>query len=234
MRSWVESRFSSSKNRRTQNSPRVKIPHPDTGHPVTLILSREAFAESIRTLNGRRVVLGLSGGVTINEPITANGTGAAGRPGAVANIAGNNAIASDVVAEVVNSGTFGLGSESGTLTIDGNVDMQRSQLSLDGAGDLVINGVIGGVGTGPTISAQADQLDAYAYHIANAQRYSLLDNILDNAPGNLLQESRLLFVGDAALVMYAVVREPFSYPHWSLPRSRRKNGTKRRRTSSKK
>ena len=78
------------------------------------------------------------------EALSVNGTPAAGQPGALANISGNNFIAatSPITAQVVAGGQLGLGSASGTLTIDSSIDQKLSNVVVNGAGSVVINGVI--------------------------------------------------------------------------------------------
>ena len=93
--------------------------------------------------------LGLQGGVTISgEAITLDGSGAPGLPGALANISGSNLVAasSTIAAKEVSLGEFGIGSAAGTLTVDADVDLQYSKLTVGGAGDTVITGVIAGYG----------------------------------------------------------------------------------------
>jgi len=89
--------------------------------------------------------LGLQGGVTIsNEPLTLNGNGSAGRPGALVNLGGNNTLAasSPILAEAVSLGQIGIGSVAGTLTVKSNINLQFSQLNVAGDGDVTIQGVI--------------------------------------------------------------------------------------------
>ena len=95
--------------------------------------------------------LGLSGGVTISdEPIQLDGTGAAGQPGALVGLSGNNSVAasSPISADVVSLGEIGIGSATAgdTLTIDADIDLMLSKLTVDGVGDTLVNGVIGGNG----------------------------------------------------------------------------------------
>ncbi len=104
--------------------------------------------------------LGLQGGVTIaGEALTLNGTGATGRPGALANLAGDNRLTGDITAADASSGEVRIGSDAGTLTLDGNVNLRFSKLSLAGAGDVAINGAIGGVG----VTAEATGIQETIY-----------------------------------------------------------------------
>jgi autotransporter-associated beta strand protein len=90
--------------------------------------------------------LGLSGGVTIagGESLSLTGIGAGGQ-GALVNVSGSNTINADVSPEFVNNGEFAIGSNAGLLTINGDINVQASQLIATGDGDLTINGVISSV-----------------------------------------------------------------------------------------
>ncbi|HPM85164.1 MAG TPA: autotransporter-associated beta strand repeat-containing protein, partial [Candidatus Anammoximicrobium sp.] len=93
--------------------------------------------------------LALQGGITISgEPLTLNGLGAAGQLGVLVNLSGANTIAdtSPITAELVSLGQVGIGSVAGTLTIDADIDLQFSGLIVAGPGDVVVNGVISGIG----------------------------------------------------------------------------------------
>ena len=91
--------------------------------------------------------LGFTGGITVTgEALSINGSGAAGQPGVLANVSGTNAYSGAITAQDVNLGTIGIGSTAGTLTLNGTINERFSQLVLNGAGDVVINSVISGVG----------------------------------------------------------------------------------------
>ncbi len=86
-------------------------------------------------------------GITVtSEAITANGAGAAGQPGSIANILGNNTYTGAVTAVVASAGTLGIGSTAGTLTLNGTIDQRFSQLTFNGAGNVIVNSVISGNG----------------------------------------------------------------------------------------
>lgn len=86
-------------------------------------------------------------GVTVTgEAITANGAGAAGQPGAIANILGNNNYTGAITAAVASAGNLGIGSTAGTLTLNGTIDQQFSQITFSGAGNVIANSVISGLG----------------------------------------------------------------------------------------
>jgi autotransporter-associated beta strand protein len=119
--------------------------------------------------------LGLDGGVTISGvPIVVNGTGATadldadGTPeidpgiGAIVNISGNNIIdaTSSITAEQISLGEIGIGSLADELLIQTDVDLEFSKLTVDGAGDVTIDGVVGGTG-GPQ-AIQVDLVDGVA------------------------------------------------------------------------
>ena len=96
--------------------------------------------------------LGFSGGITLaGETLTINGLGAAGQPGVLVNVSGNNIItaASAIIVTDVSSGSFGIGSIDDpltlfvdTFTIDSPIDMRFSKLIGDGTGNTVLNGVL--------------------------------------------------------------------------------------------
>jgi len=103
--------------------------------------------------------LGILGDTTLTgETITLDGLGAPidldgdGSPefaplGALVSLGGDNTIDTSVTlaAKVVNLGQIGIGSAFAgqTLTIDADVDLKLSGLVVDGAGETVINGVVG-------------------------------------------------------------------------------------------
>jgi fibronectin-binding autotransporter adhesin len=91
--------------------------------------------------------LGFTGGIAIaNESVTFSGVGASGQPGAIANISGANSYTGTLIAENNSQGTVSVGSTAGTLTLNGAVDLKYSKLIVGGAGDVVINGNVGGTG----------------------------------------------------------------------------------------
>jgi fibronectin-binding autotransporter adhesin len=91
--------------------------------------------------------LALTGGIAItNEPVTFSGPGAAGQAGAISNISGNNSYTGTLLAEEISGGTVSVGSDAGTLTLNGAINMKFSKLVVGGAGDVVINSTVGGVG----------------------------------------------------------------------------------------
>ena len=93
--------------------------------------------------------LALQGGITISgEALTLNGLGAPGQPGALVNLSDANTIAdtSPITAELVSLGQAGIGSVTDILTIDAGIDLQLSGLIVAGGGDVVVNGVISGIG----------------------------------------------------------------------------------------
>ncbi|MFT5527959.1 MAG: fibronectin-binding autotransporter adhesin, partial [Pirellulaceae bacterium] len=116
------------------------------------------------------------GPVIIAEDIVTNGSGAADRSGSVVNIAGDNTLISNVSGSLANnpSSIVSLGSEAGSLTIDGDIEGDGfGAITFGGAGDVVVNGTIsneGGVGYGVG-------LDHFGFHINN-------DNLALNLNGN--------------------------------------------------
>jgi autotransporter-associated beta strand protein len=83
--------------------------------------------------------LALEGGVryTRTEPITISGSGPAGN-GAIESISGAN----DFASPVTLAGTASIGSDSGSLTLTGNISAASSNLMLIGAGATMIHGNI--------------------------------------------------------------------------------------------
>ncbi|MFP6666538.1 MAG: autotransporter-associated beta strand repeat-containing protein, partial [Pirellulales bacterium] len=86
--------------------------------------------------------LGLEGGIALAETVALAGNGAADRPAALTNIAGNNSIGD--IAPAKGASEFSVGSEQDTLTVTGNVDMKNSNLNVNGDGNVIITGVISG------------------------------------------------------------------------------------------
>jgi fibronectin-binding autotransporter adhesin len=127
------------------------------------------------TVVENNATLALAGGVTIsNEAIQLDGLGSAGQLGALVNNSGNNTIAasSPITARPVSLGEVRLASLAGTLTVDSSINLNSSRLSVDGAGNTLINGDISGtgvtIGTAPAASASNVYGD-----VAEASRYTL-------------------------------------------------------------
>jgi fibronectin-binding autotransporter adhesin len=90
--------------------------------------------------------LGLTGDIALaNEPVTFNGVGA-GSQGALVNISGANSFTGTLTAENVSQGAASIGSNAGTLTVNGTIDLKFSRLNISGSGDVVINSPIVGLG----------------------------------------------------------------------------------------
>jgi autotransporter-associated beta strand protein len=91
--------------------------------------------------------LAFTGGIAVaNEPVTFNGAGASGLGGAISNISGNNSFTGALTAESLSQGAVSIGSVAGTLTLNGTVDLKYSKLTVGGAGDVIINSTVGGIG----------------------------------------------------------------------------------------
>ncbi len=91
--------------------------------------------------------LSFPGSVNIlNEPLTARG-GGVGNVGGLRNLSGNNSWTGDITL----SNSLRVTSDNGTLTL-GNIDTQPTAavrtLIVNGAGNVVVNGVVGGTGVG--------------------------------------------------------------------------------------
>ena len=94
-----------------------------------------------------------SGPVTItNEALTLDGLGAPGRPGALANLGGNNRVegTAGIQAAQRSLGEIGIGSQADTLTVATDIDLQYSKLVVNGDGNTTITGAISGQGVGST------------------------------------------------------------------------------------
>lgn len=92
--------------------------------------------------------LGLRNNVTISgEGLTIGEIGGSGR-GGLRNIADTNTWVGDVNVAPRNGGQAGIGSDAGTLTVQGGVNLAYSKLIVNGAGDTVITGAITGLGSG--------------------------------------------------------------------------------------
>jgi autotransporter-associated beta strand protein len=96
-----------------------------------------------KTVVADGATLGLQENITIPaaESITIRGLGA-GNNGALRNVSGDNTISGDIVAAPTLADVR-IGSTAGTLNIKGNVDMRTSNFLVGGAGDIVIDGVLG-------------------------------------------------------------------------------------------
>src|SRR5262249_21868551 len=102
-----------------------------TGNAGTLVAgSNTALGSTAKGVTGNDGgTLALANGVTLSgEPITANGLGAAGQPGAVVGLSGTATLAasSPITAAHLNNGQLGVGAVAGTLTIQANIDLQAS------------------------------------------------------------------------------------------------------------
>ncbi|MDX1944188.1 MAG: autotransporter-associated beta strand repeat-containing protein, partial [Pirellulaceae bacterium] len=123
--------------------------------------------------------LALDGGAVIaNEELILNGVGAAGQSGALVSISGNNSIdaTSTLAAQDISLGEIRLASLAGTFTIDSDIDLRYSKLSVDGAGEILVNGDIVGVGmsgTGISPENYASTTQVFA-NVAEASAYTLL------------------------------------------------------------
>ena len=62
------------------------------------------------------------------------------------NISGNNTLATNVTVAPKSLGEAGIRSDAGLLTIDGDVDLGYSKLTVSGPGDTSISGTIHGIG----------------------------------------------------------------------------------------
>jgi autotransporter-associated beta strand protein len=83
--------------------------------------------------------LAVSGGIryTMAEPITLSGAGPAGN-GALENLSGANTL----INPITLAGPTTIGSDAGTLTLNGNIAAGSSTLTLAGAGAMMVNGSI--------------------------------------------------------------------------------------------
>jgi outer membrane autotransporter protein len=88
--------------------------------------------------------LGISGGINyaVTEALTLNGAGAASRSGALDNITGNNTFAGPITLASAST----IGSTANTLTASGTINNGGFLLTVGGAGDETLSGVISGTG----------------------------------------------------------------------------------------
>ncbi len=99
--------------------------------------------------------------VITGEALTINGSGAAGQPGALVNLTGDNTYANDISLSGFNDV---IGAAAGTLTVQGNILLHSSDLTFDGAGDVIVNGVLSGdlaPGQIPALGSVSGQLEIW-------------------------------------------------------------------------
>ena len=112
---------------------------------ATATLGSSAAGTAVET----GATLALQGGVIVaSESIRLNGVGAPSQLGALVNVSGDNSIAasSPIAARAANLGEIRIASLADSLTIDSTIDLQSSKLSVDGAGNTIVNGIVSGVG----------------------------------------------------------------------------------------
>ncbi|MFP6694579.1 MAG: LamG-like jellyroll fold domain-containing protein, partial [Pirellulales bacterium] len=92
--------------------------------------------------------LRLSGGVNVASESLTLGSSAAGNPGTLESGGGNNIYAGPITAETAVTGEIQIVSSTagGKLSITGDISLQQSKLTVDGAGDTAISGQIVGGG----------------------------------------------------------------------------------------
>ncbi|MEE3221074.1 MAG: LamG-like jellyroll fold domain-containing protein, partial [Planctomycetota bacterium] len=92
--------------------------------------------------------LRLSGGVNVASESLTLGSSAAGNPGTLESGGGNNIYAGPITAETAVTGEIQIVSSAagGKLSITGDISLQQSKLTVDGAGDTAISGQIVGGG----------------------------------------------------------------------------------------
>ncbi|CAN4274719.1 Filamentous haemagglutinin, N-terminal [Methylophilaceae bacterium] len=93
-------------------------------------------AGGITVANG--AALELEGGITVDEALTLNGTGVAGA-GALRSVSGVN----EWEGPITLASDAQINSDAGTLTISGNIGGAEQNLTVGGAGNSLINSVIG-------------------------------------------------------------------------------------------
>jgi fibronectin-binding autotransporter adhesin len=85
----------------------------------------------------------LANNITTPESFFLAGTGTTGQ-GALHNSSGNNTVTGTISTQMLN---FTVGSSSGSLNLDGTVDLGYANMEVSGAGNVTINGTIGGAAT---------------------------------------------------------------------------------------
>ncbi|HOD82687.1 MAG: Autotransporter-associated beta strand repeat protein [Planctomycetes bacterium ADurb.Bin126] len=145
--------------------------------------------------------LGLRNNVTIaGESLTIGDIGSSGR-GGLRNIADTNTWVGDVTVTPKSGGQAGIGSDAGTLTVQGGVNLGYSKLIVNGAGDTVITGAIGGLGTGEHFIAGG--LQGNYYDLTSQATTALLDpfsNLTSLTPTVTLLTPRVDFGTDTETV----------------------------------
>jgi autotransporter-associated beta strand protein len=118
---------------------------------------------ALGTVVRRGGTLALTGGITLTETLAIDGNGTTGT-GALLNLAGNNTIAGTITA---TGRQATIGATTGLLTIGGAIDLIASDLVFSGAGDIVVDGAIGGLGAGvvtPLYSDAVEDLNPIAFY----------------------------------------------------------------------
>jgi autotransporter-associated beta strand protein len=150
---------------------------PTTVSSGTLIVAANgamgpATAAGITINNG--AALAFTGGLYygIKEPITISGSGPAGK-GAIENISGANALAIPFTL----AGSATVGSDAGTLTLDGTITTGTNTLTVIGAGSTIINSKIVCQAGGVTLA------DSGTVTIAGNINLGLQGNLIDLSSG---------------------------------------------------
>ena len=101
-----------------------------------------------------QATLALRGGITVDEPLTLAGNGAAGRSGVLTNLQDDNTLGG----AITPADSFRIGSESGRIAVTSNIDLgEQFTLTCDGPGQVQVTGQI--LGTAPASYALAVQDD---------------------------------------------------------------------------
>ncbi|WP_254508229.1 autotransporter-associated beta strand repeat-containing protein [Anatilimnocola floriformis] len=150
--------------------------------------------------DGSTLAFSSAAGITISgEAITATGAGAAGQPGAIANILGNNTYTGPITAAVVSAGNLGIGSTAGTLTLNGTIDQKFSQVRFNGAGNLLVNSVISGNGADSLASGIQETIyKSFSFPTNNDDAQDNIEGIRSTALGP--QDARGILLGDLTYV----------------------------------
>jgi len=169
--------------------------------------------------------LGLKGGITLaNEPsLTVNGLGATGQPGALVNLSEDNTVSMPIVYQDVNLGNVGIGSTLGTLTLAGNINERYSKTTFNGAGSVIVNGVI----SSDAVSSTVEGIMHFGYHLNNDGVVMNLNNnggmVNGGAPGSYaglygayLRTGTVQFYNDGDFINSGAVNQADNYSNLFL------------------
>ncbi|MDF1754815.1 MAG: autotransporter-associated beta strand repeat-containing protein [Verrucomicrobiales bacterium] len=162
LESWMERMASLSNDIIKEDGGTVTLSGDNSYHGEVTVTNGTLIAASNTALGattGGTIVneggtLALSGGVTIaaSEALTLDGDGAGGT-GALRNLDGNNTIAGDIAVAINYGGSVTIGSDADRLIIDGDIQMNVSNLKVTGEGDITVNGAFHSPESAPIVES---------------------------------------------------------------------------------